>query len=91
MDDILKNKTVLSVISTDTYVEDENGHHKRIISALYTSTGLPYNYLSNEIGDLITHCYSKHYNDVCTLSTCFARLWANHCVDRDETWEDFTE
>ena len=81
MDDILKNKQVLSIISTDDFVEDFDARKRLIISTLYSATGLPFNYLDVECGDLIKHCLDRHYNDRVTLGTCFARLWANHCTE----------
>ena len=88
MDDILTGKTVLSVISTEDFKVDHTEHHRQIISSLSQATGLPWNYLCNEIGDILDFCLQRNYTDRLIMASCFARIFANHCVDISDDLEE---
>ena len=60
----------------------------RIINVLYTSTGLPFNYLDNECGDVLDLTLSRGYKERVILGACFGRLWANHTIDDDDSETD---
>ena len=87
-DDFLKGKTVLSVLSTNDFIEDNTVQRKLIINSIYVATGMPYNRVDKEFGDLIDHCLKNHYNDRCTMGAVMARLWQNYVADNDEEYED---
>lgn len=49
-----------------------------IISALNTTTNLPYNRLENEIGTILDFCLKHNYNNRCTMAACFGVLWKRY-------------
>ena len=85
MDDALKSKTIQSVLNTTDFIEDITVHRKMIINSIYVATGMPYNRVDAEFGDLIDHCLKNHYNDRCTMGAVLARLWENYVAENDET------
>jgi len=69
-------------------IDEKKVHRRLIISALGAATGLPWNYLDNEIGDILDDGINNHYCDRVIMASCFGRLWANHCVDGDDEMLD---
>ena len=56
-----------------------------LMNILYASTGIPFNALDKEIGNLMDYCLEHKYNDRCALGALFTRLWKNHCDGLEET------
>ena len=53
----------------------------RLMNVLYTSTGLSFNFLDAEVGDVLDLTMSRGYNERIILGSCFGRLWANHTIN----------
>ena len=83
-----KDKPFSSVLDTNSYIEDITEHRKQIINVLYGATGLPFNRIYNEYGDLINHAIKNHYTDRQLFGAIIGQMWANH-LDLDN--QEFDE
>jgi len=77
-------KEFLSVLNTHDFIEDNTVARRRIINAIYVATGMPYNRVDNEFGDIIDHGLKNHYTDLQAMSAVMARLWKNFVEPDDE-------
>ena len=89
-DDFLKGKKVLSVISTDDFVDDSASHRRQIIGSLSSATDIPWNRIDMICGVTIDHCIKHHYNDRVIMATAFSRIWDSEVeqFDDDELDDD---